>query len=357
MGAYLLKRILLFFPTLLGVICVNFALIQILPGGPLEQSLSDAFLGRKVEGERVSEWGLSFKKESYDRDSMEALKKHYDFDKPFWQRFLKEIYRLLSFDFGDSYFFHKSVLELIKEKLPVSLILGFLVFFLTYAISIPLGVMRALLSGSFLESIIGSLCVFLHSIPTFALGVLLIVLLGGGSFWQIFPIKGLVSEHFSDLSFWEKVKDFLHHLCLPALCLSSGTLVFMSTLTKNSILDQSKLEYVRMARLKGVSERSIVMKHILRNAALPLVAGFGIQFLGIFLSSGLLIETVFSLDGMGLLFYESIVHRDYPLVMANVYLLSCLLITVNLITDLVYVLLDPRVDLFAEESPIERKVL
>jgi microcin C transport system permease protein len=242
------------------------------------------------------------------------------------------------------------VLELILEKLPVSISLGVIAFLVTYLVCIPLGIMRAVRNGTGFDKLTGLLVLIGHAIPSFTLGVLVIVLFGGGSFWHFFPTRGLVSDHFAELSILGKLKDYALHLFLPAFCISTGSLAFMSSLTKNSILDQMKLEYVRMARLKGLPERLVIGKHILRNAAIPLVTGFGPHFLRLFFTSSLLIESLFSLDGMGLLSYESILHRDYPVVMANFFILSLLFVVGNLISDLLYRYMDPRISFFEHRS-------
>jgi len=350
MRLYILKRLLLFLPTLFGMICVNFLFVQFLPGGPIEHVLAQTLQSSPIENATQGERSRYLISESPNEEAIEALNKRFGFDKTLWQRFWDEVYRLLSFQFGDSFFHHKSVLQVMEEKLPVSLSLGFLTFVLTYLVCIPLGILRALKNGSQFDILSGWFTLVAYSIPTFALGVLLIVFFGGGSFWHIFPIRGLVSENFALLSFWGKVRDYLYHLCLPVLCLSFANLAFMSSLTKNAILNQMKEDYVRTARVKGLSELSILLKHVLKNAATTLLAGFGPYFLRIFFTSSLMIETLFSLDGLGLLSYDSLLRRDYPVVMANFYVLSLLLIVGNLISDLVLASLDPRISLSATDQ-------
>lgn len=329
----------MFLPTLLGVLCLNFLLVQCLPGGPVEYILGERVLHEDSELRVRSEPnGITQNEEALD-----ALNERFGFDKPLWQRFWNEALKLLTFQFGESYFHHKSVLELILEKVPVSLSLGFITFFLTYLVCIPLGIFRALKRGTRVDSILGTLLLVANALPTFVVGVLLIVFLGGGTFWHLFPIRGLVSDNFESLSWGAKVLDYAYHLCLPILCLCFANLAFMSTLTKNSILNQMREDYVRTARVKGLSEIGVIGKHVLKNAAIPLLTGFGMHFLKIFFASSLMIETLFSLDGLGLLSYEAILHRDYPVVMANFYLLSLLLIVGNLISDMAYAYVDPRI--------------
>lgn len=340
MGNYLLKRIVLVFPTLLGAICIVFILIQCIPGGPIDHFLAETYYGS--EGERGGNGESFFSKGKLDPQSVETLKKRFDFDKPLWKRFLTEITRLLTFQFGDSYFYQKSVWELIKEKFPVSFSLGIISFLVTYFLCIPLGILRAWKNGTVFESVTGVFVLMGYAIPSFVVGIMLIVLFGGGSFWQIFPIRGLVSENFADLSLWEKLTDYASHLFLPAICVSVGTLAFMSNLTKNLVLEHMTLDYVKMAKLKGLSDIQVIVKHVIKNIAIPLVTGFGNRFLKIFFASSLLVETLFSLDGIGLLSYESILHRDYPVVMANFYIFTLILILGNLISDILYAVLDPR---------------
>jgi microcin C transport system permease protein len=287
---------------------------------------------------------------AYDPQLLQALKERFDYDKTPWQRFSNELTRLLTFRFGDSYFHHKSVRALIQEKLPVSVSLGLITFLLTYFVCIPLGMYRARRDGSFVERVLGVITLVAYSLPSFVWGVLFISLLGGGGLFHLFPIRGLVSEGFAELNAWGKFKDYLHHLCLPALSMSAGSLTFMSMLTKNVCLDQLRQEYVRTARMKGVSEFFIYSKHLFRNVAIPLMTGFGSQFLGLLFTSSLLVESLFSLDGLGLLFYESILHRDYPVVMAIVYLLSLVFIFGNLISDLLYTIMDPRITFVGREQ-------
>lgn len=320
---------------------MNFALIQFLPGGPVEYFIAENRLGTTHEASRDLQ--TFFSKEAHDSETMEALRERFEFDKPLWQRFTDELIRLVTFQFGESYFYQKSVWELIQEKLPVSLSLGLIMFLFTYVLSIPLGILRAVKEGTYFDILSGLFVIVGYAIPSFSLGILLMTLFGGGSLWHVFPIRGLVSEEFSDLSLWGKFKDLSLHLCLPALSLSVGSMAFTSSLTRNQVLDQIKADYVRTARLKGVPEHWIILKHVLRNSALPLLNSFGTQFLGIFFTSSLMIESLFSLDGLGLLSYESLLHRDYPVVMANVYIFSLLYIFGNLISDILYVCLDPRI--------------
>ena len=285
-----------------------------------------------------------------DQSQIEQLNKLYGFDKPLPVRFLNWCYKLFTFQFGESYFYHREVIDLVKEKLPVSVSLGVISFLLTYLICIPLGIAKGVREGSVFDLVTSVFVLIGYSIPGFVLGVFLIVLFGGGSFWDIFPIRGLVSDQFDQLGFWDRIIDYIHHLILPVLCMTIGSFAVMTNLTRNTILEHIKQQYVLTARSKGLNERIVIWKHVFRNAMIPLVTGFAGGFLTIFFGSSLLIETLFSLDGLGLLSYESVIKRDYPVVMANLFFFSFLYILGNLLSDIMYVIVDPRISFEASKD-------
>lgn len=342
MGSYFLKRFMLFLISLCGIVCFNILLMQSLPGGPIDHLLSTHWSTESDSGTLPLD---TFKIRTNDTELIEAMREHYGFNLPLSRRFFVEIKKLLRFDFGESYFHHMSVRELILDKMPVSLSLGIILFFVSYVLSIPLGLYRARRQGSKYELLLGICTVFLNSIPSFVLAVLLMTFFGGGSFFDLFPIRGLSSFNVQQLNFIEKVGDYCRHLFLPALSLSAGTLAFMSLLTKNAVLEELKQDYVKALRSMGIPETLILYKHVLRNSAVPLVTGGGRQLLGIFFTSSLLIESLFSLDGVGLLFYESLLHRDYPVVTALILLIGISTSLGNFLGDLVYMYLDPRISL------------
>jgi microcin C transport system permease protein len=345
MQSYILKRILLFIPTLLGVVLINFAIIQMVPGGPVEQAIAKL----RHPGAGGGEVGASGDngrqvKQSLDEDQIEALKKLYGFDQPVHVRLGNWIYRLFTFQFGDSYFHHQSVTGLVKDKLPVSLSLGISSFLLTYLICIPLGIAKAVKAGSAFDLATSSIVLVGYSIPGFVLGVLLIVLFGGGSFWDVFPIRGLVSDNFDSLTTMGKIFDYIHHLTMPIICLMIGSFAVMTVLTKNTVMENLQQQYVLTARAKGVTSCRVIFKHVLRNSLIPLVTGFADSFLAMFFAGSLLIETLFSLDGMGLLSFHAVMTRDYPVVMASQFFFSLLFVFGNLLSDLLYVVVDPRIN-------------
>ena len=344
MRTYIFKRLLLFLPTLLGVIVINFAIIQLVPGGPVEQMITKS-RGEVMGGEGGggSEMSNAMRK-GLDTDQIAALSKLYEFDKPWYQRLWSWIIRLMTLQFGDSYFHHQKVSQLVAEKLPVSLWLGITSFFLTYTLCIPLGIAKAVREGSAFDLATSFVVLIGYSIPGFALGVLLLWLLGGGSVWDVFPISGLHSDHFESLTFWAGLKDTAYHLVLPLICLNVGSFAVMTSLTKNSVLQNMQQQYVLTARAKGVKARWVVWKHVLRNSMIPLVTGFAGSFLTMFFSGSLLIETLFSLDGIGLLSYRSVMTRDYPVVMASQFFFSLLFVVGNLLSDVMYVIVDPRIN-------------
>ena len=337
MLTYILKRILLMVPTLLGALTITFVVIQFVPGGPVEQIMAEARASQKGDG--------SAYKAGRDSDAKQIaeLKKLYGFDKPAHVRYVEMIGNFLRFDLGRSFLHNKDVWQLIKEKLPVSISLGLWTFLFSYMISLPLGIAKAVREGSRFD-VISSLFVLIgYAIPGFVLGIFLIVLFSGGTFLEWFPLRGLTSDNWSDLSWPARIADYFWHLTLPLVCMVIGSFAVMTMLTKNTFVEEMRKQYVLVARAKGLSQRRVLYKHIFRNALIPLVTGFPAAFVGAFFAGSVLIETLFSLDGLGLLSFESVVRRDYPVVLGSLYLFTLIGLVVKLISDLLYVVVDPRV--------------
>jgi microcin C transport system permease protein len=368
MFAYIARRLLLMIPTLLGIMLVSFALVQFAPGGPIERIIAqiqgqDSGATSRISGGTGDFSGAQGQPggsggdassryrgaQGLDPQFIKQLEVQFGFDRPAHERFLKMLWDYARFDFGRSYFRDISVVELIKEKLPVSITLGLWMTLLSYAISIPLGIRKAVRDGSSFDVWTSGVVIVGYAIPGFLFAILLIVLFAGGSFFQIFPLRGLTSENFSELSLGGKILDYLWHITLPIIAMSLGAFATSTLLTKNSFLDEIRKQYVLTARMKGLSEHAVLYRHVFRNAMLIVIAGFPGAFIGAFFSGALLIETIFSLDGLGLLSFESIVNRDYPVVFANLYIFSLLGLVVNLISDLTYTWIDPRIDFEARE--------
>jgi microcin C transport system permease protein len=343
MAAYILKRLLLMLPTLLGVLLITFSVIQFVPGGPVEQLVAQ-MQGQGAHGEASAGIeGLYRGARGLDEERLEELKAYYGFDKPAWQRFVEMLGNYLSFDLGESFFQHKSVLALIAEKLPVSISLGMWTFLLTYLTCIPLGVAKAVRDGTPFDVITSTVILIGYAIPGFVLGIALLVLFGGGSFWDLFPLRGLTSDNWEQLSWFGKVTDYLWHMVLPVTAMVVGNFAVMTMLTKNSFIEELRKQYVLTARAKGLGENAVMYKHVFRNAIIPLITGFPGAFIGAFFTGSLLIETIFSLDGLGLLSYDAVMKRDYPVVMGSLYLFTLLGLLAKLLTDISYVLVDPRI--------------
>jgi microcin C transport system permease protein len=343
MAAYILKRLLLMIPTLIGVLLITFIVIQFVPGGPVEQLVAQ-LKGQGVAGEAsAGVEGLYRGARGLDEERINELKAFYGFDKPAWQRFVEMLGNYLTFNLGESYFHHQSVTELVVSKLPVSISLGVWTFFITYLTCIPLGVAKAVRDGTPFDVVTSTLILIGYAIPGFVLGITLLVLFGGGSFWDIFPLRGLVSDNWEELSLAGKILDYLWHMVLPITASVVGSFAVMTMLTKNSFLDEIRKQYVLTARAKGLGENTVLYKHVFRNAIIPLITGFPGAFIAAFFSSSLLIETIFSLDGLGLLSYNSVLNRDYPVVMGTLYLFTLLGLLGKLLTDICYVLVDPRI--------------
>lgn len=301
--------------------------------------------GHGTSGEAASGGSGSFYQgnKGLDKERLDQLKKMYGFDRPPLERFLAMMRGYLAFDFGNSYYHHKSVVELVISKLPVSMSLGLWSFLIVYFTSIPLGIKKAIKDGSTFDIFTSTIILVGYAIPGFVLGIVLIVLFGGGSFWNIFPLRGLVSDNFSELSLIFKIFDYLWHMVLPIIASTVGSLAVMTLLTKNSFLEEIRKQYVITARAKGLSDNQVVYKHVFRNAIIPIITGFPGSFITAFFTGSLLIETIFSLDGMGLLAYTSVMNRDYPVVLGTLYFFTIIGLVSRLLSDLSYVLVDPRI--------------
>ena len=339
MFAYILKRILLMVPTLLGVLLITFAVIQFVPGGPVEQYLAEAkgSAGGSAESSSSTYRGS----QGVDPKRIEQIKALYGFDKPAPERFWLMVNQFARFDLGKSFFQNKPVSQLIWEKLPVSISLGLWTFFISYLIAVPLGVAKAVRAGTRFDLATTLLILLGYAIPGFVLGVALLVIFGGQLQW--FPLRGLTSSNWDELSWAAKVVDYLWHIALPITAMVLGSFAVTAMLTKNAFLEEIRKQYVVTARAKGLSDRQVLWKHVFRNALIPIVTGFPAAFIGAFFTGSLLIETLFSLDGLGLLSYESVIRRDYPVVLGTLFLFTLIGLVTKLVSDLSYVWVDPRV--------------
>ena len=350
MHRYIFKRLLLMIPTLLGVLFLTFIVTQFVPGGPIEQ-LTNQLNNINVVGEASSGGSNLYRGASgLSEEHIESLKEFYGFDKPFIERFMDLVLNYISFNLGDSYFHHQSVSDLIIEKLPVSISLGLWTFIIIYSICIPLGIKKAVSHGTRFDLFTSTLILVGYAIPGFVLGISLIVLLGGGSFYDVFPTRGIVSDNWNDLSFINKILDYLWHMTLPIISSVIGSFAIMTMLTKNSFIEEINKQYVLTAKSKGLSENAILYKHVFKNALIPILTGFPAQFISAFFTGSILIETIFSLDGIGLLSYESILHRDYPVVLGTLFIFTLLGLIAKLLTDISYVFVDPRIQFSSVDS-------
>ena len=359
---YILKRLLLILPTLFGILAVNFLIIQAAPGGPVEKaiaqikgtdvSVTERFTTSGGEQTQNSQTQQSFNlteskyrgSQGIDPDLIKELEKQYGFDKPPIQRFFEMLKNYLVFDFGESFYKDKTVVELIIEKLPVSISLGLWTTLFIYLISIPLGIKKAVNDGSKFDIYTSSLIILGYAIPGFLFAIFLIVIFAGGSYLDIFPLRGLTSENWDQLSLMNKILDYFWHLALPVLAMVIGGFASLTMLTKNSFLDEINKQYVVTARAKGVGEKKILYGHVFRNAMLIVISGFPAAFINILFTSSLLIEVIFSLDGLGLLGFEAALGRDYPVVFGTLYIFTLIGLLLRLVSDLTYVLIDPRID-------------
>jgi microcin C transport system permease protein len=368
MSAYIARRILLMIPTLLGILFVSFVVVQFAPGGPVERVIAQLNGADTGGTSRVSGGGGDFSPrgqpgnfsgggasskyrgaQGLDPDFIKSLEKQFGFDKPAPERFALMVWNFSRFDFGKSYFRDTTVLQLIKEKLPVSMSLGIWMTLLTYLISIPLGIRKAVQDGSKFDTWTSAIIIVGFAIPGFLFAILLIILFAGGSFFNIFPLRGLTSDGWSQFPWYWKIFDYFWHITLPLIAMALGAFATMTLLTKNSFLDEIRKQYVMTARAKGCSQRQVLYNHVFRNAMLIVIAGFPGAFIHAFFSGSLLIETIFSLDGLGLLGFESVLNRDYPVVFGTLFIFSLVGLVVNLISDLAYMWIDPRIDFEARE--------
>ena len=355
MAAYILRRLLLMIPTLFGILAVSFVVVQFAPGGPVEQVVAQLQGTGGGAADRLGGGGGDVAAQSgdtsgyrgaqgLDPEFIQRLEEQFGFDKPAWQRFAEMVWNYARFDFGTSFFSNATVVELIVQKLPVSISLGLWITLLSYVISIPLGIRKALREGSRFDTWTSAVIIVAYAIPGFLFAVLLIVLFAGGSFLDWFPLRGLTSDNWAQLSWPERIVDYFWHLTLPLIALSLSAFATTTLLTKNSFLDEIRKQYVTTARAKGLTEGRVLYGHVFRNAMLIIVAGFPGAFISAFFAGSLLIETIFSLDGLGLLSFESIYKRDYPVVFATLYIFSLIGLVTTLISDLTYTWIDPRID-------------
>jgi microcin C transport system permease protein len=337
---YILKRLLLVVPTLIGVLTLTFVVIQFVPGGPVEQMLSE-LRGRGAGGEAGVLVSDTRGMRDLGPERIAEIRALYGFDKPATERFWQMLKSFAQFDLGQSFYQRKGVWDLIKEKMPVSISLGLWTFFISYLIAVPLGVAKAVRAGSRFDFVTTLIVLVGYAIPGFVLGVALLVVFGGQLQW--FPLRGLVSPNWEQLSWGARIVDYLWHITLPVTAMVMGSFAVTAMLTKNAFLEEIRKQYVLTARAKGLDERRVLWKHVFRNALIPIITGFPAAFIGAFFTGSLLIETLFSLDGLGLLSYESVIRRDYPVVMGTLFLFTLIGLVTKLISDLSYVLVDPRV--------------
>ncbi len=368
MAAYIARRLLLMIPTLLGILFVSFVVVQFAPGGPVERVIAQVTgadtgassrvsgsaggdFGSRGPGNAMTDGGGSKYRgaQGLDPEFIKSLEKQFGFDKPAPERFLLMLWNFARFDFGKSYFRDVTVIQLIKEKLPVSMSLGIWMTLLSYLISIPLGIRKAVSDGSRFDVWTSAIIIVGFAIPGFLFAILLIILFAGGSFFDIFPLRGLTSDGWAQFPWYKKIADYFWHLTLPLISMSLGAFATMTLLTKNSFLDEIRKQYVMTARAKGCTEWQVLYGHIFRNAMLIVIAGFPGAFIHAFFSGSLLIETIFSLDGLGLLGFESVLNRDYPVVFGTLFIFSLVGLVVNLLADLIYMWIDPRIDFEARE--------
>jgi len=367
MFAYIVRRLLLIIPTLLGIMVINFAIVQFAPGGPVEQIIAQLTgadvgatsriggtggteAGRSAQASAQATSGAAGTTNAYrgaqglDPEFIRQLEKQFGFDKPLHERFLKMMANYVMFDFGSSYFRDESVIDLVLSKMPVSISLGVWTTLLVYLISIPLGIRKAVLDGTRFDVWTSGVIIVGNAIPSFLFAVLLVVLFAGGSYFDWFPLRGLVSENWAELSWPQRILDYLWHMVLPVTAMVIGGFAFLTFLTKNSFLDQINQQYVLTAKAKGLTQRQVLYGHVFRNAMLIVIAGFPAAFVSILFTSAMLIEIIFSLDGLGLLGFESVIKRDYPIMFATLFFFTLLGLVMKLIGDLTYTVVDPRID-------------
>lgn len=351
---YLLQRILIMVPTLFGVLALTFLVTQLLPGGPVEHALSQingdsVSTGGDAPGLSVGGWAYSGRV-GVDAKQVDSLRALYGFDRPLLERFTTMLSNYLRFDLGESYYHHQSVTSLIVQKFGTTVALGIWTFLLTYLVSIPLGIAKAVRQGTHFDTITSLLVLTGYALPGFILGVLLILLLGGGSFLDIFPLRGLTSDGWQELSLLDKILDYFWHLVLPLIASSVSLFAIKTLLTKNLFLEELRRPYVLTARAKGLTRKEVLWKHVFRNSLLPLITGFPSTFISSFLTGSVLIETLFSIDGLGRLSYDAITNRDYPVVLGTLYVFTLSGMIIKLIADLAYVAADPRIKFSAQST-------
>lgn len=364
MGAYIARRLLLMVPTILGIMAISFVIIQFAPGGPVEQVIAqltgqaggatDRITGGGNDLSGADDIGATIEgggansryrgAQGLDPQFIADLERQFGFDKPPLERFANMIWDYLRFDFGESYFRDITVIDLILEKMPVSVSLGLWITLISYVISIPLGIKKAISDGSRFDVWTSGVIIIAYAIPGFLFAIMLIILFAGGSFWDIFPLRGLVSDNWEELSWPARIADYFWHLTLPLTAMVLSAFATTTLLTKNSFLDEIRKQYVVTARAKGLGDRQVLYGHVFRNAMLIIIAGFPAAFISAFFTGSLLIETIFSLDGLGLLGFTSIINRDYPVVFATLYIFSLMGLIVSLLSDLMYTWIDPRID-------------
>ena len=361
MLTYIIRRLLLVIPTLFGIMLINFAIVQFAPGGPVEQAIAEwqghgvdatsRFSGSGADiqggGEPIGASGGVSKyrgAQGLRPEIIAKIEKQFGFDKPPHERFVKMLWGYARFDFGESYFQNKLVLDLVVEKMPVSISLGLWTTLIVYLVSIPLGIRKAVRDDSRFDAWSSGVIVAGYAIPSFLFAVLLIVVFSGGRYFDFFPLRGLTSEDWELMPWWKQIADYFWHITLPVLSMVIGGFAGLTMLTKNSFLDQIKLQYVQTARAKGLSENRVLYGHVFRNAMLIVIAGFPAMFIGILFTGALLIEVIFSLDGLGLLGYEAAINRDYPVMFAILYIFTLLGILMQIVRDVMYTIIDPRID-------------
>lgn len=363
MGKYISRRLLLLFPTLIGIITVNFFIVQLAPGGPVDQMIAQLTgqdqggaasrvagaqgapqtTGQSLQTQLAGAQGL-------DPELIAAIEKQFGFDKPIQERYLMMVRDYLTFELGNSYFQDRPVLELIKERLPVSISLGLWSMLVIYLLSIPLGVAKAVRDGTRFDAWTSGVIFAGYAVPSFLFAVFLIVLFAGGSYLDLFPLTGLTSNNFEDLTALGKIADYFWHLALPVTALTIGGFATLTMLTKNSFLDEISKQYVLTARAKGINQKRVLYGHVFRNAMLIVIAGFPAALVGILFTGALLIEVIFSLDGLGLLGFEAVLRRDYPIMFGTLFCFTLVGLVMTLVGDIVYTLVDPRIDFETRET-------
>ncbi|MBB5020977.1 microcin C ABC transporter permease YejB [Desulfurispira natronophila] len=355
MKSYILRRLLLIIPTLFGIMLINFVIVQSAPGGPVERTIAqiqghDTLVTGRVGDVGRADVAPSDSSSTYrgaqglDPELINRIESQYGFDRPAHERFFLMVRNYLVFDFGESFYQEKTVIGLIVEKMPVSISLGLWTTLIAYTISVPLGISKAVRHGSHFDVWTSGVIVVGYAIPNFLFAIILIVLFAGGSYWDWFPLRGLTSPDFHSLDWWEKILDYLWHITLPVTASVIGSFATLTMLTKNSFLDEIGKQYVMTARSKGLSQRGVLYGHVFRNAMLIIIAGMPAALIGIFFTGSLLIEVIFSLDGLGLLGFEAVINRDYPVIFGTLYIFTLIGLLLKLVGDITYMLIDPRID-------------